>query len=143
MTFKTTDTTARPILDLGTDASEAVTALADHLQRGLDRGDANVYDAMFAGDIVWGTPKGMSLQGYAGLNRIHHQLMTAAIAPPSTFEVERTISPTPDVVVTQIARRANDGSFSEMAMYVLVRRDDDRWWVAAAQNTPMDVSSVE
>ena len=56
---------------------------------------------------------------------------------------------TDDVVVAHIARLAlgDDGSrlppnderdapFSEMAMYVLVRRDGG-WWLAAGQQTPM------
>lgn len=33
-------------------------------------------------------------------------------------------------------RRDGDGAFSEMAMYVLVRRDND-WWLAAGQTTPI------
>jgi hypothetical protein len=38
--------------------------------------------------------------------------------------------------VAQIRRQADDGGFSEMAMYVLVEKDG-RWWVAAGQNTPV------
>ncbi len=38
--------------------------------------------------------------------------------------------------MAQIRRTAQNGGFSEPAMYVLVRRQD-RWWLAAAQNTPV------
>jgi hypothetical protein len=54
-----------------------------------------------------------------------------------------------DVIVAHVARLALDAdgqalvpttetgkAFSEMAMYVLVRRDDS-WWLAAGQNTPI------
>jgi hypothetical protein len=57
------------------------------------------------------------------------------------------MAPTPDVAIAHVRRVAmdadgqpipvDDGSvFSEMAMYVLVRRDR-RWWLAAGQNTPI------
>ncbi|ORM36551.1 hypothetical protein [Williamsia sp. 1135] len=66
-----------------------------------------------------------------------------AVAPPSRFELVQRISPAPDVVVAQIRRQASlaDGAddpegFSEMTMYVLVKHDD-RWWLAAGQNTPV------
>ncbi|WP_238981380.1 hypothetical protein [Williamsia herbipolensis] len=39
-------------------------------------------------------------------------------------------------MIAQIRRRAINGAFSEMAMYVLVRRDG-MWWLAAGQNTPI------
>jgi hypothetical protein len=54
-----------------------------------------------------------------------------------------------DVVVAHIARLVLDADgepaapshdpvrpFSELAMYVLIRRDG-QWWLAAGQNTPM------
>jgi uncharacterized protein (TIGR02246 family) len=131
----------RPTLDLGTDTSEtaiaeAVTALVTQLQCGIDTSDADAYDALFADDILWGSPKGRTLQGFTELNRIHHDLMADSVAPPSIFTVERTSSPAPGVVIALISRNARDGGFSEMAMYVLVRRDG-RWWLAAAQNTPI------
>ncbi|MFW0787708.1 DUF4440 domain-containing protein [Gordonia sp. CPCC 206044] len=114
----------------------AVDALLAHLQDGLDTGAADVYDAMFTDDILWGTPKGEVLQGYRKLNTIHHRLLAEGVAPASDFEVAQTITPAPGVVVTQIRRRARAGGFSEMAMYVLVQRGG-QWWVAAVQNTPI------
>ncbi|CDP82175.1 MULTISPECIES: nuclear transport factor 2 family protein [Mycolicibacterium] len=130
--------TRRPNLDDPTrDGDQAVVALIDHLQRGGDAGDADVYDGMFAADILWGTPKGMVLKDYSNLNPIHRQMMSGPpVVPASRFELKQAVSPAPGVVVAQIRRTALNGGFSEMAMYVLVRRGE-KWWVAGAQNTPV------
>lgn len=92
---------------------------------------------MFADDILWGTPKGQWLAGYADLNAAHRRMMRGRpIAPASRFEIVQTMQPAPGVVVAQIRRTALNSGFSEVAMYVLVERDG-RWWLAAAQNTPV------
>jgi len=53
------------------------------------------------------------------------------------FEVVAVRAPAPGVAVAQIRRRARDGDgFFKMALYTLVERDG-RWWLAAAQNTPI------
>ena len=56
------------------------------------------------------------------------------------------LTPTPDVALAQVRRtaldedgepipsRAGEERFSEMALYVLVRREAT-WWLAAGQNT--------
>ncbi|MGU3291709.1 SgcJ/EcaC family oxidoreductase [Williamsia sp. M5A3_1d] len=130
------DRAHRPTLDTGAHR-DAIAHLVDHLQRGHDTGDADTYDLSFAGDILWGSPKGQVLQGFAALNAIHHTQLTGTPASPaSVFELAQASAVTDDVVIAQIRRRAKNGAFSEMAMYVLVRRDD-RWWVAAGQNTPI------
>jgi hypothetical protein len=57
------------------------------------------------------------------------------------------IDPTTDVAIAHVRRAALDADgetvpiddtsvFSEMAMYVLVRRDG-KWWLATGQNTPV------
>jgi hypothetical protein len=126
-----------------TTAENVAAALAAQLQRGGDTLDADVYDAWFATDILWGSPFGATLTGFPGLNEIHHRLMdrsasvAAPPAPASRFEVVSVLAPAPGVVVTHIRRQAlaADG-FSEMALYVLIEREG-RWWLAAAQNTPI------
>ncbi len=65
----------------------------------------------------------------------------------SCYEIVQVLAPAPDVAVAQVRRVALDpvgrplepasdviGAFSEMALYVLVRRDRT-WWLAAGQNT--------
>ncbi len=127
----------RPSLDTGR-LHDAVTQLVDHLQRGHDTGCADTYDLTFADDILWGSPKGQVLNGFERLNAIHHSFMKRTPTEPrSVFELSQVIAPTSDVVVAQVARRAINGGFSEMAMYVLVERDG-HWWVAAGQNTPVN-----
>ncbi|MFC9893548.1 SgcJ/EcaC family oxidoreductase [Nocardia sp. NPDC127579] len=118
-------------------ADTEATALAAQLQKGLDAADADAYDSWFATDIMWGAHHGATLVGYDDLNAIHHQLMAAAVAPASDFEVVAAQSPAPNIVIAHIRRRAHaPGGFSEMAMYVLVETDGE-WWLAAAQNTPI------
>ncbi|WP_279099080.1 SgcJ/EcaC family oxidoreductase [Gordonia bronchialis] len=131
------DSRNRPVLNLRQpEAFAAVDALVDALQSGVDDSDADAYDALFADDILWGTPKGAVLQGFASLNVIHHRLFAQQVAPPSDFAVAQATNPAPGVAVVQIGRHARGGGFSEMAMYVLVERGG-RWWVAAGQNTPI------
>ncbi len=138
--------TQRVVLDdpaARTTAANVAAELAAQLQRGGDNLDADVYDAWFAADILWGSPYGATLAGSEGLNAIHHRMMdqappvTGPPAPASRFEVVSVLAPAPGVVVTQIRRQAlAAGGFSEMALYVLIERES-RWWLAAAQNTPI------
>ncbi|MFI5952576.1 DUF4440 domain-containing protein [Cryptosporangium sp. NPDC051539] len=129
-------------------ASAVAHEFAATLQRGGDTTDADEYDRWFADDVLWGSPYGLVLAGYAPLNSVHHRLMDAVKhapdpeapaqgAPASVFEVVAVQAIAPGVIVTQIRRRALlEGGFSEMALYVLVERDGG-WWLAAAQNTPI------
>ena len=118
------------------------------LQAGWDQHDAGITNRHFADDIVWGSPFGASLQGYEQLHAIHVRLkLQARGGTSSRYEIVRVLAPTPDLAVAQVRRVALDpagrplepaseitGAFSEMALYVLVRRDRT-WWVAAGQNT--------
>jgi uncharacterized protein (TIGR02246 family) len=133
----------RPILDDPAgraEASVAVDRLVAGIQEGVDLSDADVYDRQFSSDVLWGSPYGATLRGYDVLNPIHHSLMAAAAAPASRYHVVQLMSPQPDVAIAHVRREdltAGAGrGFSEMAMYVLVKRDG-QWWLAAGQNTPI------
>jgi uncharacterized protein (TIGR02246 family) len=148
------DTPARPALALEASAAregaDAVAGFVAELQAGWDQHDASTTDKSLADDVIWGSPFGASLQGYEELHRIHVRLKEqGAGGAASAFEVVRVLSPTPDVVIAQVRRNALDpagrrleptddttGAFSEMAMYVLAKREGS-WWLAAGQNTPI------
>jgi uncharacterized protein (TIGR02246 family) len=144
----------RPTLGAeGAEAQEAIDAVArlvEELQAGWDRHDADLSNRHFAADVMWGSPFGASVQGYEELHATHVRLKQQGRGGPSSrFEIVRVLAPAPGVAVAQVRRVALDadgqpiepsdgitGSFSEMAVYLLVRRGGV-WWLAAGQNTPI------
>jgi uncharacterized protein (TIGR02246 family) len=143
--------TMRPTMALkSTETEAAVQAFTAGLQAGHDRHNAELLNRQFASDVIWGSPYGALVNGYERLHPIHVGFQhKAASGPAFRYSVQHTLTVSEDVVVAHIARLAlsSDGKplspstdsnqpFSEMAMYVLVRRDGE-WWLAAAQNTPM------
>jgi uncharacterized protein (TIGR02246 family) len=143
--------TGRPFVGTESpDAADAVAAFAAGLQAGHDQRDADVLNRQFAGDVVWGSPYGALVDGYDRLHAIHAGFQRQAGERPAVrYEVRQVLPLGEDVVVAHIARllleadgeqRAvtadADQPFSELAMFVLVRRGDG-WWLAAGQNTPI------
>jgi uncharacterized protein (TIGR02246 family) len=145
---------SRPTLGAeGAEAQEAIDAVArivEELQGGWDQQDADLSNRHFAADVMWGSPFGATIHGYDELHAIHVRLKQQRRGGPSSrFEIVRVLAPAPGVAVAQVRRIALDpdgqpiepsddvtGSFSEMALYVLVRQDAV-WWLAAGQNTPI------
>jgi uncharacterized protein (TIGR02246 family) len=122
------------------EAADAVDRLVAVLQEGVDRSDADAFDSQFASDVLWGSPYGATVRGYDVLNAIHHSLMASGAAPSSQYHVVQLMSPLPGVAIAHVRRddltsEAGKG-FSEMALYVLIKRDG-QWWLAAGQNTPI------
>jgi uncharacterized protein (TIGR02246 family) len=129
------------------EAHEAVAAFVAELQAGVDSGDAEIYNAHFADDVLWGTPFGETVVGYEPLHAVHSRLLPARVVGPSRYEAVNVAAPAPGVAVAHVSRVSldEDGQpipiddaavFSEMVLYVLVRRDG-QWWLAAGQNTIM------
>jgi uncharacterized protein (TIGR02246 family) len=128
-----------------TEARAAVERFVAELQAGLLRTDADVYNRHFAGDVIWGGPFGATVAGYGDLHAIHARLHREHRAGRSRYVVEQVRAPAPGVAIAHVRRVAlgEDGqpldparSFSEMALYVLVRQGDE-WWLVAGQNTPI------
>ncbi|HEY6526129.1 MAG TPA: PPOX class F420-dependent oxidoreductase [Solirubrobacteraceae bacterium] len=137
----------------GDDAAQAaVQRLVDELQEGYDRRDADISNRHFAADLIWGSPFGATVTGYDELHAIHERLKERGVGGPvSRYEIVHALSPAPGVAVAHVRRVAldaqgdpapeGDAGFSEMALYVLVRRGGS-WWLAAGQNTPIRLSEA-
>ncbi len=118
------------------------------LQAGHDRRDTDIFNRQFAAEVIWGSPYGALIDGYDHLHPIRVRLQEQNRSGPSfRYAVRHTLRVREDVVVAHIARLAlgpsgdprpptddSNQAFSEMAMYVLVRRDG-QWWLAPGQNT--------
>jgi hypothetical protein len=130
-------------------ARAAVEALVDDLQSGLDAHNAAIADRRLTADIAWGSPYGATMHDFDTLYAIHRRLKREnAGGSSSRYRIVRILPISPDVIVAQVARDAldstgkplaltdSDEAFSEMAMYVLVLREN-QWWLAAGQNTPI------
>jgi uncharacterized protein (TIGR02246 family) len=132
------------------EARDAVDGFVAGLQAGIDSADAQTYNADFAEDVMWGSPYGATVTGYDALHSIHRGMFARGVAVAGASSLYQTVdvmAPTPDVAIAHVRRVAIDADgqpvpidnpsvFSEMAMYVLVRRDG-KWWLAAGQNTPI------
>lgn len=145
---------ARPMAGLAGAAAErgrrAVERQVEELQAGLGDGDAEIYNRHFAADVMWGSPFGATVDGYDDLHAIHTRMHAAGDRGESRYRIVRVLTPAPNVVLAHVRRDALDADgepitshqdeprFSEMALYVLVRREGT-WWLTAGQNTVVNI----
>jgi uncharacterized protein (TIGR02246 family) len=137
----------RPTLALDCDR-EPVDAFVRELQQAIDASDADLFNQRFAADVLWGSPFGAVVDGYEQIHAIHARMF--ASVPPSKgasrYVVEHARFVAEDVAVAYVRRQATTprtsvpepgkpGSFDELALFVLVRREG-AWWLAAGQHVP-------
>ena len=136
----------RPSLGVSRD-NEPVDAFVRELQIAIDTGDAERFNLHFAEDVLWGSPFGAVAVGYEQIHAIHSRMFASVVPLPvaSRYFVAHVCFPTEDVAVAYVRRISGNraaprgqlapGSFDELALFVLVRRDGV-WWLAAAQHVP-------
>ena len=136
----------RPILSLDCD-NEPVTSFVEELQNAIDTGDASKFNRHFAQDVLWGSPFGAIAVGYDQIHAIHLQMFASVVAVKGAarYVVEHARFPADDVAIAYVRRLSQHssespspgrpGTFDELALLVLVKRDSE-WWLAAAQHVP-------
>jgi len=138
----------RPALAVDADRAP-VDDFVRELQHAIDSADADRFNGQFAADVLWGSPFAAVVDGYDAIHAIHARMFASIQATPgaSRYVVEHARFPTPDVAIAYVRRLAarrpagppaapgKPGSFDELALFVLVRRDG-HWWLAAGQHVP-------
>jgi uncharacterized protein (TIGR02246 family) len=130
---------------------DAILAVIATLERGVNTSDGDLFDSVLSEDVIWGSPKGQIVQGLEQLNPIHQRLAANSrqYGQTSGFTLEALGFIGPDLACASVRRTgldeqgvplipSPDSIVQEIALYVLVRRDD-RWWIASAQNTPVTI----
>jgi uncharacterized protein (TIGR02246 family) len=146
--------TERPVLAVE-GGGAAVEELVAGLQAAIDASDADLFNGAFARDVLWGSPFGAVVAGYDQIHAIHSQMFAAAgarqaqgSAGGSRYEIEHARLVAEDVAIAYVRRLSlaktagtadeqpgRADAFDELALFVLVRRDD-AWWLAAGLHTP-------
>jgi uncharacterized protein (TIGR02246 family) len=140
-----------PMLTLEDDP-KAVEEFVAGLQAAIDVWDATGFNRHFADDVLWGSPFGAVVSGYAEIHAIHSQMFAAASERQrrgegggSRYEIEHARLVAEGVAIAYVRRfslaergrevpgRAD--AFDELALFVLVQRDG-AWWLAAGLHTP-------
>jgi uncharacterized protein (TIGR02246 family) len=132
-----------------TGGRNAILAVIATLERAVNTSNGDLFDSVLSEDVIWGSPKGQIVRGLDQLNPIHRRLTANSrqYGHSSRFTLEALGFIGPDLACASVRRTGLDehnlplnpspGSIvQEMALYVLVRRDD-RWWIVSGQNTPL------
>lgn len=136
----------RPALAQAHDTTPIENLIAE-LQEAIDTGNASLFNKRFAGDVLWGSPFAAIASGYEQIHAIHKKMFASvpAVKGAATYTAEhiRFLSEETAIayvrrIATQPAQAAGQtkpGSFDELALLVLVKRNGE-WWLAAAQHVP-------
>jgi pyridoxamine 5'-phosphate oxidase family protein len=123
-------------------------AVAEHGRRAVERQVEELQAGL--GDVMWGSPYGATVEGYDTLHEIHARMHASSDHGESRYQIVRVLTPASNVALAHVRRDALDAHgepipshqderrFSEMALYVLVRREGT-WWLAAGQNTVINI----
>lgn len=144
----------RPRLSLNV-STDPVHEFIQQWQAAIDGGSADLFNQQFAADVLWGSPFGAVAVGYDQIHAIHERMFSSVAAVPGAaqYQIEHIHFPTEQVAIVYVRRvgmkRENPadvsapGSFDELALLVLVQREN-KWWLAAAQHVPdrRDVYSI-
>jgi uncharacterized protein (TIGR02246 family) len=136
----------RPALSQNFD-TEPIEAFIAELQQAIDTGDAVLFNQRFAKDILWGSPFAAIASGYDQIHAIHKQ-MFGSVTPVkgiSKYQADHILFVSENVAFAYVRRIAKNpdvggketkpGSFDELALFVLVK-ENEQWWLAAAQHVP-------
>jgi uncharacterized protein (TIGR02246 family) len=136
----------RPQVSLAYDTAPIEKFIAE-LQEAIDTGDADLFNKHFAHDVLWGSPFAAIASGYDQIHSIHEQMFSRykPVKGASKYETEHIRFLSEDVAFAYVRRIAKQGSnspdqtkpgsFDELTLFVLVKRNDE-WWLAAAQHVP-------
>jgi uncharacterized protein (TIGR02246 family) len=116
-------------------------------QEAIDTGNAELFNQQFAEDVLWGSPFGAVAAGYDQIHAIHSRMFSSVVPVPGAaqYNIEHIRFPSDSVAIVYVRRvtvnceseidNNKPGSFDELALLVLVQREN-AWWLAAAQHVP-------
>jgi uncharacterized protein (TIGR02246 family) len=133
----------------------AILEVISVLEQAVNTSDGDLFDSVLSEDVIWGSPKGQIVLGLDQLNPIHRRLAANSrqYGHSSRFTLEAVGFIGANIACASVRRtgldehglpldpsQAGDSIVQEIALYVLVRQDD-RWWIASAQNTPVKIAA--
>ncbi|MBL1409942.1 YybH family protein [Sphingobacterium faecale] len=136
----------RPNIFKSHDTSEIETFISE-LQEAIENGNVALFNQRFAQDILWGSPFAAIANGYDQIHSIHKQMFSSVtpVKGAAKYEAENIRFVSEQVAIAYVRRiskipnisnqNIKPGSFDELALFVLVK-ENEQWWLAAAQHVP-------